>query len=151
MRLTLLTVLTLLLCGLSDLPANAQQRGNTTVTLPGVKLERRNGWFGTQQNVYSDVLGNRVESKKGLFGWRRTNSQVLGNQVRQDRWGTVVTDNQGNTLLKRRRGWFGRQDTVINGDGLFQRMKGVMNPVNPSGANPSTTPYSNPNNPYGNP
>ena len=126
------------------LDANAQ-RGTTTIKGPGFKMEQRNGWFGTQQNVYSDVLGNRVEQKQGWFGRRQNNTQVLGNRFQRDNRGTTLTDNNGNVIVKRRRGWLGGEDTTINTDGIFQKMKNVFSGSQSSTYAPSNTSGYDPN------
>jgi hypothetical protein len=126
-----LLLLMALLLGVSPMPAAHAQRGTTTLQGPGFKMEQRNGWFGTQQNVYSDVLGNRVQQKRGWFGRRSNQASILGNQVQRDNRGTTITDNQGNVVVKRRRGWFGREDTTINTDSLFQQLKGVSHRAQP--------------------
>lgn len=141
MSRTLIALVGLSLLLGSGLPTHA--RGTTNIQGPGFKVQHSNGWFGTQQNVYSDALGNRLEQKNGLFGRRKTSGQVLGNRVERDNRGTTVTDNSGNVILKRRRGWFGSEDTTINTNGVFQRMKGVFT----GGSNSTPAPYGA--TPYG--
>jgi hypothetical protein len=134
--LTLLLLVAVSASAMVATPAMAQgflsNRGNTRIEGPGFKVERRNGWFGTQQNVYSDVLGNRVEQKTGWFGRKRTDTQVLGNRFSQDNWGTSLKDNKGNVIVERRRGWFGRRTTTVNTNPLFNRLKNTFSgyPVN---------------------
>jgi hypothetical protein len=141
-----LVLTTVALAMFMGLQAHAQ-RGTTTIQGPGFKMEQRNGWFGTQQNVYSDVLGNRVEQKQGWFGRRQNNTQILGNRLQRDNRGTTLTDNNGNVILKRRRGWLGGEDTTINTDGIFQRMKNVFSGSSPSPYDPNNDPNYDPNQP----
>jgi hypothetical protein len=115
----------------------AQQRGNVVIKGPGFSLERRNGWFGTQQNVYSDIFGNRISQKQGLFGRRTEEGQVLGTNIQRNGRTTSLKDPNGNVIIQRKRGWFGGEDTTINTDGVLQKMKGVFGNA-PNNSNPGT-------------
>jgi hypothetical protein len=118
--------------------ALAQQRGNIIIKGPGFNMERKQGWFGTQQNVYSDMFGNNITQKQGLFGRRSTEGQFMGAKMERDWRGTRIKDPGGNVIMQRRRGWFGREDTTIDANGLFQRMKGVFNSVPTNNSDPGT-------------
>jgi hypothetical protein len=99
------------------------QRGTTTFVGPGFKMERHQGWFGSQQTVYQDALGNRLDNRKGWFGRRKNQAQIMGTGISQDPWNTAVTGPNGEVLVQQRRGWFGGKDTTVDTNTILQRMK----------------------------
>jgi hypothetical protein len=119
----------------SGFSAVAQARvSSTSIELPGVKVQKRNGWFGRQSTVYQDALGNRVNTRRGWFGTQKTQAQVFGTQVEQNTGlfggGASVKDAQGNPLASRRVGIFS-DHTHINGNAMWQGLQQMLQPVSP--------------------
>lgn len=93
---------------------------------PGMKVQNRTGWFGTQSSSYQDALGNRIEQNTGLFGRKRTHTRVFGAEAIHTPRETSVVDAQGNPLISTRKTWFRGKETRINGNAMMNSFKGIL-------------------------
>lgn len=124
------------------------ERVNTVITAPGMKLEKKQGWFGSGKTSYSDAMGNHYSHSRGWFGLGgdREDSRVLGTSVRQTWNGTTVKGPDGSTLVESRRSLFGLgpKTQEIHGDKIWDAIKNLGNVSNASNVTAPANPYPNP-------
>jgi hypothetical protein len=104
------------------------QAESLILTGPGVKVEKRNGWFGRNSVSYQDALGNKVERSRGLFGGETNRTSVFGSQtVISPRETSVIAPN-GTPLVRSRKTWFHGKETQVDGSAILNSFKGILNP-----------------------
>jgi len=130
------------------------ERYNTVITAPGMKLEKKQGWFGSGKTSYSDAMGNHYNHSRGWFGLGgdREDSRILGTQVQQSWGGTSVKSADGSTLVETKKTLFGLGPTrrEIHGDKIWDAIKNLGNVSNASNVVTPSSNYGNSNN-YPNP
>lgn len=123
-------MLALLLAASTATPVLA--RGNDLIftTGKGEEVQIRNGWFGRKTKVVKDRLGNKYESKTGLFGSKDTQVSVLGNSYKQKKGLFGGSDIQGSTIFGDRvttkKGIFGRRTTTIDASGVTSLVQSLL-------------------------
>ncbi len=121
-RTFLILAMTVTLALALSLPAHAK-RNSVVIEGPGVTVEKKKGWFGTEKQVYQDALGNTYETKKGLFGRKSTQSNVFGSQVVRKGNRTEVTAPDGTPLVTKKKSWLKGEETRVNGNGMWSSLK----------------------------
>jgi hypothetical protein len=99
-----------------------------SVEAPGVKVESRRGWFGTESHRYQDGLGNSVIRDKDVWGRRKSSSKIFGTEFAQTPRETRVLDAQGNPLIQSRNTWFHGKETRIDGNAILNSFQGLFQP-----------------------
>lgn len=101
---------------------------SVVIDAPGMKMEKRSGWFGTKSTSYQDALGNKVERNRGLFGRETTHTKVFGTEAITSPRETTVVDANGNPLISTRKTWFNGKQTRIDGNAMMNSLKGLFEP-----------------------
>ncbi len=104
------------------------QAESLILTGPGVKVEKRNGWFGRDFVSYSDALGNKVERSRGLFGRQSNRTRVFGAETVVSPRETSVTAPDGTSLIRSRNTWFHGKETQVDGGAILNTFKNILNP-----------------------
>lgn len=129
--LTLLCLASLSFPAAMALPQNFEFRDGQ-----GEEIKIENGWFGRKKKVVKDRMGNKFESKRGLFGSSSTEASVMGNSIRRKK-GLLGTSNiEGSTIfgdkVTTRKGLFGRRTTSVDVSGSAAMIKGLLAPKPPA-------------------
>lgn len=98
------------------------------LTGPGVKLEKRSGWFGRHSMSYTDALGNKVERSEGLLGRRTNRTRLFGAESSVTPRETRVVAPNGSTLIRSRNTWFHGKETQVDGSAILKSFQGLLNP-----------------------
>lgn len=113
--------------------------GSTVIDGPGVRVAKHNGWFGQERESYQDAMGNAFDYKQGIFGRQSTRTRIFGSEatVRNNN-NVTVRDATGRDLITTHRGLFGigGRNTHIDGNGIYQSLKGVFNSSAPTAVTP---------------
>ncbi len=104
------------------------QAESLILTGPGMKVEKRNGWFGRNSVSYHDALGNKVERSQGLFGRQTNRTSVFGAQAVVSPRETSVIAPNGTPLIRSRKTWFHGKETQVDGSAILNSFKSILNP-----------------------
>lgn len=136
-RLRIAHLLTLLCLGSLSIPAaEALPQNFEFRDGQGEEIKIESGWFGRKKKVVKDRMGNKFESKNGLFGSSSTEASVMGNSIKRKK-GLFGTSNiEGSTIfgdkVTTKKGLFGRRTTSVDVSGSAAVLKGLF------GAKPPT-------------
>lgn len=110
--------------------ASADLGNFTFKTGAGEEITYKRGWFGRETKVVKDRIGDKYESKKGLFGGKETNVSLLGNQVKRKKGWFGKDEIEASTILgdsiKSKKGWFGRRETTVDVRGVSSLVKQLV-------------------------
>jgi hypothetical protein len=109
----------------------AAQANSLEINGPGFKMQNNTGWFGRHSVNYSDALGNGVNRSTGIFGRTTTRTKVFGAETYRHGQNVSVTAPGGTPLVYTHRGIFGGRTTRIDGNNMFQSLKGIFNSPSP--------------------
>ena len=146
---------------------SGQARGNdwSITDGSGEQFVIKNKFFGRSDKVVKDRLGDGVALKKGFFGSKETDVNVLGNQFQAKKGWFGSSDIKGHDILgdgiKTRKGFFGRRTTTVDLSGASSVLGGLFSGANkrppmpmpmspqmdrPGAASDPLTPLGDPNN-----
>ena len=95
--------------------ANALERYDTTIKLPGVEVRRHRGWFNRHKTEYRDVLGNKVSSKRRWWGRTDRQANVLGATFQQKgKRHLSLRTPSGRPIIERHKSIFGKTKNIID-------------------------------------
>jgi hypothetical protein len=122
----------LLVLGLLSAGSLSVYADSTVFDGPGFKVENKTGWFGRKSAVYKDALGNTLEKKHGWFGQESTRTKIFGSEAVTSTnpitgKSVVVNGPSGQPLVTTKRTLFGGKQTHVDGNGIFQSIKGLFN------------------------
>lgn len=101
---------------------------SVVIDAPGMKVEKRTGWFGAKSTSYQDALGNKVERNRGLFGRESTHTKVFGTEAITSPRETTVVDANGNPLVSTKKTWFHGKQTRVDGNAMLNSLRGLFQP-----------------------
>ena len=109
---------------------------STVVEGPGFKYEKKNGLFGLGgKTTYTDILGNQVQTKKGIFGGQHQDTTIMGSPIMQNNNINVMAPN-GQPVVTQKKTLFGGQQTKVDVNpliqGIMNRLNGISLPTMPS-------------------
>jgi len=119
-------LLALLASSLVLTDAQPAMANSTVIDGPGFKVEKKNGWFGRESTVYQDALGNAVERKTGFFGKKSSRTKLFGSEAVKKGDNVSVIGPDGKPLVTTKRTLFGGKQTHVDGNGIFQSLKDLM-------------------------
>jgi hypothetical protein len=123
----LLRVSVSFVCVVFLLIANAYS-DSISIEAPGMKVEKRRGWLGTETTRYQDALGNSMMKDKGLWGVSKSRTKILGTESFQTPRETKILDSQGNPLIQTRNTWFHGKETRVDGNAIINSFQGLFKP-----------------------
>lgn len=98
----------------------------TVIDGPGFTYEKKRGWFGREEKVYKDALGNRYVEKKGLFGRKKTESSLFGSTVSKQGDNMTVTGPDGQPMVTTKKSWLRGKQTRVDGNSIWQNIKNAF-------------------------
>ncbi len=119
-------------------------RGNdwTVTDGSGEQVKIKHGFWGRTDSEVKDRLGDKFVQKKGLFGSKETEVNVLGNQFARKRGWLGGSDIKGQDILgdsvTTKKGFFGRRTTTVNLSGASNALQALFSPKKLPGS-PSQT------------
>lgn len=123
----------------SMLSGSAWARGNdwTIKDGKGEELSIKHGWFGRKQVKVQDRLGNKLENKKGLWGSKETQVDLLGNQIKRKKGIFGGSQIEGSSILgdkiTTKKGLFGRRQTTVDVSGVSSAIGSLLKGSGDSG------------------
>lgn len=129
-------VVLILLSGLSGLaalaPALSAPADWTLSSGFGEEISVKQGWFGRREKVVKDRLGDQFIEKKGLFGSKTTEINLLGNKLKKKKSWFGQSQWEGSTILgdsvTSKKGLFGRRKTEVDLSGVASALKALVGP-----------------------